>query len=492
MSGMKIAALIGFIASISHVTAHGLVSGIVADGVYYPGYSPNFQYSPTPPTVAGWSIPKDTSTGFIAPDAYANSDIICHLDATPGGTSVSVKAGGTVELQWTPWPTSHHGPVIDYLANCNGDCSSVDKTTLKFNKIAEMGLIDGNVMAGNWASDKLITANNSWTVTVPATTAPGNYVLRHEIIALHSAQDLNGAQNYPQCVNLKVTGAGTDSFASGTVGQSLYKSTDAGIAFNIYTKLTSYPIPGPTLYKGGVTPPKGNATSATLPQSTSAPVPQSTSDVGPSSSSISILPSTSGDIPQYSSAAVSGSGASPVEPATSTTLAAITSTADAYNTATTNPIVTYASSISEEYASPTSSSMSMAASTVTTQSGSGAPSDETVASTAVATTGAAETATADLSATMTPTPLATYGSSTSIADNVLTTSSASDAAPTMTPTVTAPAMPSAEPTTRSTGSKKSMKPLPPGITLEQLLDWLRIMLSGMFKDDEKKVHARAF
>lgn len=35
--------------------------------------------------------------------------------------------------------------------------------------------------------DDLIAANNSWTVTIPATVAPGNHVLRHEIIAPHSA-----------------------------------------------------------------------------------------------------------------------------------------------------------------------------------------------------------------------------------------------------------------------------------------------------------------
>lgn len=34
--------------------------------------------------------------------------------------------------------------------------------------------------------------------TVPQHLAPGNYVLRHEIIALHAAGQANGAQNYPQ------------------------------------------------------------------------------------------------------------------------------------------------------------------------------------------------------------------------------------------------------------------------------------------------------
>jgi cellulase len=56
-------------------------------------------------------MPEDLNNGFIAPDAYANPDIIYHLNATNAQASATVKAGGTVELQWTAWPSSHHGPV---------------------------------------------------------------------------------------------------------------------------------------------------------------------------------------------------------------------------------------------------------------------------------------------------------------------------------------------------------------------------------------------
>lgn len=487
MSFMKSTALIGLIASIAHVAAHGRVSGIVADGVYYEGYSAGFQYSPKPPTVVGWSIPKDINTGFIAPDAYGSPDIICHLDATPGGASASVKAGGTVELQWTPWPTGHHGPVIDYLANCNGNCSSVDKTTLKFNKIDEMGLIDDNVFAGNWASDKMITTNNTWSVTIPPTTAPGNYVLRHEIIALHSAQNVNGAQNYPQCVNLKVTGAGTDSLASGTLGEALYKATDAGIAFNIYTKLPSYPIPGPTLYKDAVATPKGNTTSVTVPQSTFVSGSQSTSVVVPSSSSIVVSQSTYVDVPESTSAAVSGSSGSAAETVTYTTAAAVTSTTEAYVTGTSTPTT------SDAYVSPISITTSIAKSIVVDLSSSSASAVDAVISTAaVSTTDAAVTTAAEGSNTMTTVPDVTYESSTPAASATPSISPASVAAPTVTVAVTTPAGPIAEPSTGPTGSTKSVKPLPPGTTLEQLLEWLEIMLLSMFKDGERKVHARAF
>ena len=153
-------------------------------------------------------------------------------------------------MEWNTWPSSHKGPVIDYLAPCNGACSTVDKTALKFFKIDEQGLISDTTAPGTWASDSLISNNNSWVITIPTGIASGPYVLRHEIIALHSAGSIDGAQNYPQCINLEVTGGGSD-VPVGTLGEALYKDTDPGISVNIYTTGLSYVIPGPTLYSGG-------------------------------------------------------------------------------------------------------------------------------------------------------------------------------------------------------------------------------------------------
>lgn len=200
-----------------------------------------------------------------------------------------MKAGGTVELQWTPWPSSHHGPVIDYLASCDGDCKTVDKTKLEFFKIDGVGLIDDTTEPGTWASDQLIANNNSWVVTIPTDIAPGNYVLRHEIIALHSAEQVNGAQNYPQCVNLQVTGSGTAT-PSGVLGTALYHETDPGIEINIYTSLSTYVMPGPSLYSKAISISQtAVVTPSTASQTSSAPAAKITA-----SSSGGIFRQTSG------------------------------------------------------------------------------------------------------------------------------------------------------------------------------------------------------
>jgi len=248
---MSLSKALTLLASVASVTAHGTVSGIVADGIYYQGYNPSYQYDSVAPVVVGWSIPEDLGNGFIEPSNYTTPEVICHLGATPAQIAAPVKAGGKVEVQWTPWPTSHHGPVMDYLANCHGPCETVDKTTLEFFKIDAIGLLDDTSLPGLWATDTLIANNNSWTVEIPPTLATGNYVLRHEILALHSAEELNGAQNYMQCVNLAVTGTGT-AVPSGTLGEALYQETDPGILVNIYETIATYTMPGPTLWSGAV------------------------------------------------------------------------------------------------------------------------------------------------------------------------------------------------------------------------------------------------
>ena len=42
---------------------------------------------------------------------------------------------------------------------------------------------------------ELVANNNSWTSTIPATLKPGNYLLRHELLAIHTS---NAPQWYPE------------------------------------------------------------------------------------------------------------------------------------------------------------------------------------------------------------------------------------------------------------------------------------------------------
>lgn len=259
---MSLSKIVTVLASASMVAGHAYISGIVANEKQYvhrstkhtslmqnsyTGYIVDkYAYMDDPPDTIGWSTTA-TDLGFVKPDAYQTPDIICHEDAKPGALTAPVKAGSDMQLEWTTWPESHHGPLITYLASCNGDCANVDKSTLKFFKIGATGVIDDSNPPGVWASDKMIDNNGTWTVTIPKDIANGNYVLRNEIIALHSAANKDGAQNYPQCVNVKVTNGGSAS-PSGTKGTSLYQADAPGILVDIYSKIKNYVMPGPPMY----------------------------------------------------------------------------------------------------------------------------------------------------------------------------------------------------------------------------------------------------
>ncbi|CRL28145.1 Glycoside hydrolase, family 61 [Penicillium camemberti] len=423
MSISKITGLL--LSSAAMVAGHGYVSGAVVDGTYHGGFLVNtYNYMEEVPANIGWAE-KATDLGFIDGSGYASSDIICHKEATPGAISAEVKAGGEVELQWTEWPESHHGPVITYMANCNGDCSKVDKTTLKFFKIAEAGLIDDSNVPGKWATDELIANNNSATVTIPSAIAAGNYVLRHEIIGLHSAGEENGAQNYPQCLNLKVTGGGSD-VPEGVLGTALYKATDPGIKISIYTALDSYEIPGPALYTGAASgSSSGSATTTaaatTAPATTAAPTAASTVSASPIQSSSRHFTRTRTFTPSGTptpSSAPSSAYESTEAPSTATETATFTEAATSIETATST--VSSAPQVTDEPDTQTASSAD-SVSITSTASGQSAQSttpvsggdDSESSSSASATATAAPTAAASSSASASSGDYSSYLSSLS-------------------------------------------------------------------------------
>ncbi|KAF2120315.1 glycoside hydrolase [Lophiotrema nucula] len=233
------------------VWAHGWIDVWTISGQNYTGFNPTTApWVPDQGTIA-WPA-WNTDTGPVYSKNVNSPDIICSINATNSKTyATPIAAGHTLSFHWTVWPDSHHGPIISYLAACNGDCTKVDKQQLKWFKIAEMGQAsygEGSGKAGTWADDKLRSAGGAWSVTIPSSIKAGNYVLRNEILALHSAYDVGAAQLYPQCANINITGGG-NATPSGVVGTSLYSVNDSGIHYNIYNDEAKpvYQIPGPEL-----------------------------------------------------------------------------------------------------------------------------------------------------------------------------------------------------------------------------------------------------
>ena len=72
-------------------------------------------------------------------------------------------------------------------------------------KINQVGLVSGTLTSGTWGMGQLVANNNSWTTSIPSSLAAGNYILRHELLAIHTS---NQPQFYPECAQLIVTGGG--------------------------------------------------------------------------------------------------------------------------------------------------------------------------------------------------------------------------------------------------------------------------------------------
>jgi lytic cellulose monooxygenase (C1-hydroxylating) len=225
--------------------AHAYIQQVTSDDQLYSGFRPDEPFYVYPKPVVTWSF-KAPDRGFV--NDYNHPDIICHRSAAPAPSYVQVANGGTLRLSWSDWPP-HQGPVITYLAACNGPCERTDKSTLNFFKIEELGLLDpagGARGTGYWALDSLIANNNTWSITIPANLSPGPYVLRHEAINLD--HPIDKAQHYPQCVNIEVIGDGTQVPTYGVAGTKLYRADDPGLLFDIYhINGRPYPIPGPSL-----------------------------------------------------------------------------------------------------------------------------------------------------------------------------------------------------------------------------------------------------
>ncbi|KAG5650081.1 hypothetical protein H0H81_000842 [Sphagnurus paluster] len=183
-------------------------------------------------------------SGFI--DNPASADITCSIGnqkLPPGPITATVAAGGTVEVLWNTWPIGHYGPVINYMAKCpSSGCSSwkADSGSPWF-KIQQ-----DSYKNGEWASDTLAKNGFKYTVKIPSKIAAGDYLLRHENLALHGASSLGGAQFYP------VTGGGNLN-PSGLSFPGAYKATDPGILFNPYqgdAANKAYVPPGGSVYPG--------------------------------------------------------------------------------------------------------------------------------------------------------------------------------------------------------------------------------------------------
>jgi len=159
------------------------------------------------------------------------------------------------------WPHDI-GPMFTYMASCgNITCDKFDAINAQWFKIQESGRKDD----GTWVQQELKDGGVA-KAQVPANLAPGNYLVRHEILALHLATSLGGAEFYAGCAQVRVDGNGTSvpQMKDLVSIPGAYKDNDPGVFVpNVFDVSATYVMPGPEVAI------LVNGTSNSIPTSTS-------------------------------------------------------------------------------------------------------------------------------------------------------------------------------------------------------------------------------
>lgn len=141
------------------------------------------------------------------------------------------------------------------------------RSTNRF-KVYEDGWASASKSRGDddlWGVKDMNACCGKMDVKIPSNLPAGDYLLRAEVIALHTAQSAGGAQFYMSCYQLTVTGGGSASPAT-VKFPGAYKSSDAGIQINIHAAVSKYVVPGPAVIEGGTTKVPGQGASCAKKQ----------------------------------------------------------------------------------------------------------------------------------------------------------------------------------------------------------------------------------
>ncbi|TFK48010.1 hypothetical protein OE88DRAFT_1635457 [Heliocybe sulcata] len=233
--------LLSLLAAVPYASAHGFVSQVVVNGQTYQGNTPGGSTDASPIRQISTISPVKGAT---------NKDMFCGADAQVASVVASADPGSKVTFTWSGgagqnWP-HNTGPLVTYMGACEGTtCDKYTATDTKWFKIDEMGKEAND--PSTWVQQEIMD-RGTYTVTLPSDLAPGDYLIRHEIIALHLAMTMGGAEFYPSCTQVRITGNGNAAPAQTVSFPGAYSDSDPGIYDpNVYDPGSLYAFPGPSL-----------------------------------------------------------------------------------------------------------------------------------------------------------------------------------------------------------------------------------------------------
>lgn len=189
------------------------------------------------PAIAGtadWSSVRTTANHYSnGPVTDVTSSALRCYELNPGtgaASTTSVAAGGSVSFKVTP-NIFHQGPLQFYMAKVPSGKTAANwdgSGNVWFKIYTEKANVANGALT--WGSMNAASAS----VTIPKNTPSGEYLLRVEHIALHSASTINGAQIYISCAQIKVTGGGSGTPGSLVAFPGAYTAGEKGLQVNIY------------------------------------------------------------------------------------------------------------------------------------------------------------------------------------------------------------------------------------------------------------------
>ncbi|TRM63635.1 glycoside hydrolase family 61 protein [Schizophyllum amplum] len=174
-------------------------------------------------------------------------DFTCYTSETHAtATTAEVAAGSSISIK-ANGPMYHAGVVNVYMANAGGNAASYDGSGQKWFKVYDMPPVTNGGSSISFPGADIDTI----TFTIPKSLPSGEYLIRAEHIALHSASSFGGAQFYLSCAQVKVTGGGSGSPGPLVSIPGVYTGNEPGIKINIYYPVpANYTMPGPAVWSG--------------------------------------------------------------------------------------------------------------------------------------------------------------------------------------------------------------------------------------------------
>jgi cellulase len=163
---------------------------------------------------------------------------------TPTSKVITVQAGSTVNAIWRYMlsttgsapndimDSTHKGPSIAYLKKVS-DATTDSGVGNGWFKIQQDGFNNGV-----WGTEKIINGQGKHPIIIPSCFAPGQYLLRGELIALLGAGFFPGAQFYMVCAQINVVGGSGSKTPSTVSFPGAYSVSFPSIILCLFRKLT--------------------------------------------------------------------------------------------------------------------------------------------------------------------------------------------------------------------------------------------------------------